>query len=179
MRTFWFTVCVRVTTTTNHAPLARRASMSCAHVETLTCDVVVNVLPASPPIISLSYTWSNERTSERTRVSQSVGRFFILPKSRHRDSSPPRTRSVKKHHIPLERYSHPSSPWLPLSPVAHPLRVASLRRANASPRVSPCSFYCYSLRFSAATTTTTTRVSRSQPSVVSPHRLSVSLSISH
>lgn len=82
--------------TTNHAPLARRASMSCAQVETLTCDVVVNVLPASPPIISLSYTWSNERTSERTRVSQSVGRFFILPKSRHRDSSPPRTRSVKK-----------------------------------------------------------------------------------
>lgn len=95
MRTFWFTICVRVTTTTNHAPLARRASMSCAHVETLTCDVVVNVLPASPPIISLSYTRSNERANERTRVSQSVGRSLAFSYF-HRESSSPRTRCVAK-----------------------------------------------------------------------------------
>ena len=79
----------REAVTANHAPLARRASMSCAQVETLTCDVVVNVFPASPPIISLSY---KSRTNEKRRA---VSLSLFECQRDASSSSSPRARSTK------------------------------------------------------------------------------------
>ena len=83
----------REAVTANHAPLARRASMSCAQVETLTCDVVVNVFPASPPTISLSY---KSRTNEKHRARLVSLLFHTSERPRDASSSSsPRARSTK------------------------------------------------------------------------------------
>ena len=133
----------------HYAPLARRASISCAHADVLTCDVVVNVLPASPPTTSLSCVVARRR---RRRRRQSVRRRVRSRPDSRRASSNPRA-FARPRRRPRRAPSARCSPFAPLPrfwPSRRLPRVVAPRRARAFPRVAPCSSCCCSARVSAA-----------------------------